>query len=277
MVQILDGIFLGDIQVGFNIGAKFLATLSSFFVQASKLPLQDWQISHVVTLDIAKPCLSASIQHLFIPITDEENSNLLGELPKVVSFVQTSLDKGSSTLIHCRHGVSRSAAAVVAVLMSKGWSRKEALARVLQKRGGAAPNTGFLKQLMLWENMGSSLDLGNRNYVHFLLQTGVVKYQAEPDSEKTVASRYKCKKCRRLLASSHNVLQHRAATFPSWFETPPTSDLCPAGFFLTPLVKSLIFSDVNFNLDFRIGWMNSLYYCILHGCFVQAVEQNLEV
>ena len=123
MVQILDGIFLGDIQVGFNIGAKFLATLSSFFVQASKLPLQDWQISHVVTLDIAKPCLSPSIQHLFIPITDEENSNLLGELPKVVSFVQTSLDKGSSTLIHCRHGVSRSAAAVVAVLMSKGWSR----------------------------------------------------------------------------------------------------------------------------------------------------------
>ena len=23
--------------------------------------------------------------------------------------------------------------------------------------------------------------------------------------------------------------------------------------------------------------MNGLYYCILHGCFVQAVEQNLEV
>ena len=32
MVQILDGIFLGDIQVGFNIGAKFLATLSFFFL-----------------------------------------------------------------------------------------------------------------------------------------------------------------------------------------------------------------------------------------------------
>ena len=60
------------------------------------------------------------ITHLFISITDEESSNLLEELPKLVAFVQNCLDKGGTALIHCRHGVSRSASAVVGVLISMG-------------------------------------------------------------------------------------------------------------------------------------------------------------
>ena len=208
------------------------------FTQATVLSLQDWQISHVVTLDTTKPCLSSTIAHLFISITDEERSNLLDELPKVVTFVQACLDTGSSALIHCRHGVSRSAAAVVAVLMSReGWSLDEALARVVEKKASAAPNAGFLKQLMLWEKMGNRLDQENSSYVHFLLQTGVVKCQAESSNEKTSAIRYKCKKCRRLVASSHNVLPHTPKTFPCWFSSPPTSHLCPTGLFSTPKVN----------------------------------------
>ena len=203
------------------------------------LPLQDMQISHVVTLDTEKPCLPSTIAHLFISITDEESSNLLDELPKVVTFVQACLERDGSALVHCRHGVSRSAAAVVAVLMSKfGLSRDEALAKLVEKKASAAPNTGFLNQLLLWEMMGNRLDQGNGNYVHFLLQVGVVKCPNKSSYEQALAVRYRCKKCRRLIASSHNVLPHLAGTFPSWYSFPPTSHLCPTGLFLTPMVRN---------------------------------------
>ena len=203
------------------------------------LPLQDMQISHVVTLDTEKPCLPSTIAHLFISITDEESNNLLDELPKVVTFLQACLERDGSALVHCRHGVSRSAAAVVAVLMSKfGLSRDEALAKLVEKKASAAPNTGFLNQLLLWEMMGNRLDQENGNYVHFLLQVGVVKCPNKSSYEQALAVRYRCKKCRRLIASSHNVLPHLAGTFPSWYSFPPTSHLCPTGLFLTPMVRN---------------------------------------
>lgn len=208
------------------------------------LPLKERQISHVVTLDTAKPCLPSSIAHLFIAITDEEISNLLDELPKVVTFVQACLDSGSSALIHCRHGVSRSAAAVAAVLMScRGYSMEEALARVVEKKALACPNTGFKKQLMLWEKMGNRLDQNSGSYAHFLLQSGVVRlHQAENSCETALAIRYKCKKCRRQVASSHNVLPHLIGNFPCWFSSSPTSQLCPTGLFLTPMVRYYFWS-----------------------------------
>ena len=202
------------------------------------LPLKERQISHVVTLDTAKPCLPSTIAHLFIAITDEESSNLLDELPKVVTFVQTCLDSGGSALIHCRHGISRSAAAVVAVLMTKeGWSMEASLRKVVEKRARAAPNTGFRLQLMLWERMGNRLDQRSGSYVQFLLQSGLVKCQVESSCEAALAVRYKCKKCRRLVASSHNVLPHLGGNFPSWSSPPPSSHLCPSGLFITPMVK----------------------------------------
>ena len=113
-------------------------------------PLEERQISHVVTLDIVKPCLPSTIAHLFISITDEESSNILEELPKVVTFVQTCLDSGGSALIHCRHGVSRSVSAVVALLMTiEHVSMEEALCRVIEKKATAAPNTGDIFNLHL--------------------------------------------------------------------------------------------------------------------------------
>ena len=202
------------------------------------LPLKERRISHVVTLDTAKPYLPSTIAHLFVAITDEESSNLLDELPKVVTFVQACLDSGSSALIHCRHGVSRSAAAVAAVLMScRGCSMDEALARVVEKRAQACPNTGFIKQLLLWEKMENRLDQENGSYIHYLLQSGVVKCQTESSGVAALAVRYKCKKCRRLVASSHNVLPHPVGNFPCWFSSLPTSHLCPTGLFITPMVK----------------------------------------
>ena len=72
---------------------------------------------------------------------------------------------------------------------------------------------------MLWERMDNRLDQGNASYVNFLLQSGVVKCQSGSESEPSLASvRYKCKKCRRLLASSRNVLPHMAGNSSHVFE-----------------------------------------------------------
>lgn len=208
-------------------------------VQATGLtPLQGHRISHVVTLDIEKPPLPSTITHLFISITDEESSNLLEELPKLVAFVQNCLDKGGTALIHCRHGVSRSASAVVGVLISLGMNRERALSLVVEKRHCAAPNQGFLNQLLLWDKMRGRVDLEDANYILFLLQTGNVKYQAAlTQDEYTKVKRYKCKRCRRLLASSTSVLPHTLGTFPCWYSVPPMSNLCTSGIFVTPQVR----------------------------------------
>ena len=208
-------------------------------IQATGLKLlQDHRISHVVTLDIEKPPLPLTITHLFISITDEESSNLLEELPKLVAFVQNCLDKGGTALIHCRHGVSRSASAVVGVLISMGMSRERAMSLVVEKRHCAAPNQGFLNQLLLWDKMRGRVDSEDAHYFLFLLQNGNVKYQAVPSrNEYTKVKRYKCKRCRRLLASSTSVLPHTLGTFPYWYSVPPTSNLCTSGIFVTPQVR----------------------------------------
>ena len=119
-----------------------------------------------------------------------------------------------------------------------GMSRERAMSLVVEKRHCAAPNQGFLNQLLLWDKMRGRVDSEDANYFLFLLQNGNVKYQAVPSpNEYTKVKRYNCKRCRRLLASSTSVLPHTVGTFPCWYSVPPTSNLCTNGIFVTPQVR----------------------------------------
>ena len=63
-------------------------------------------------------------------------------------------------LVHCRMGVSRSAAVVCAYAMKAyGWSYEKALKHVKQHRGCVKPNASFLRQLETYQ-VGTELSAG---------------------------------------------------------------------------------------------------------------------
>lgn len=57
-------------------------------------------------------------------------------------------------LVHCKMGVSRSAATVVAYAMKQyGWNLEQALRHVQELRPIARPNPGFLRQLQTYQGI----------------------------------------------------------------------------------------------------------------------------
>eukprot|EP00008_Paramoeba_atlantica_P005094 CAMPEP_0201481686 /NCGR_PEP_ID=MMETSP0151_2-20130828/5955_1 /ASSEMBLY_ACC=CAM_ASM_000257 /TAXON_ID=200890 /ORGANISM="Paramoeba atlantica, Strain 621/1 / CCAP 1560/9" /LENGTH=115 /DNA_ID=CAMNT_0047864011 /DNA_START=217 /DNA_END=564 /DNA_ORIENTATION=- len=66
-------------------------------------------------------------------------------------FIDRGIESGG-VLVHCMKGKSRSASMVLAYLMREnGWSLKETLDYVQEKRPLVQPNEGFLEQLRQFE------------------------------------------------------------------------------------------------------------------------------
>lgn len=99
---------------------------------------------------------------LHLPLSDEPAADLLQHWDAAVSFVHaaaaSSGDSPPRLLVHCQHGVSRSAATAIAVLAALGGlSVDDAAALVHALRPAVQPNAGFLTQLRL---AGQMLQLG---------------------------------------------------------------------------------------------------------------------
>lgn len=62
--------------------------------------------------------------------------------------------QGTRVLVHCKMGVSRSAATVIAYAMKQyGWSLEQALRHVQELRPIVRPNPGFLRQLQTYQGI----------------------------------------------------------------------------------------------------------------------------
>ncbi|CAN0383712.1 unnamed protein product, partial [Ectocarpus sp. 8 AP-2014] len=82
-----------------------------------------------------------------VDIRDKESSNILTAIGAVNIFVEAGIEKGG-VLVHCAGGRSRSAAFVVAFIMStQGCSYDAAYAQVRRARPVASVNRGFEQQL----------------------------------------------------------------------------------------------------------------------------------
>lgn len=79
-------------------------------------------------------------------------------------FIENHVNKGTSCLIHCWGGVSRSSSIVIAYLMQKNkWNLKTSYEFVKNRRA-IEPNEGFAKQLIEFETelgMESSMHLND--------------------------------------------------------------------------------------------------------------------
>ncbi|KAJ3834452.1 protein-tyrosine phosphatase-like protein [Lentinula raphanica] len=97
-------------------------------------------------------------------VEDFPFAELAAHLPTTTGFIQNAFrtSPDSRVLVHCVEGISRSVSVVAAFLMAQyGWTPKEAVGYVKEKRTIANPNFGFVKQLYEYGREG----LGRRSLV----------------------------------------------------------------------------------------------------------------
>ncbi|XP_062950054.1 protein phosphatase Slingshot homolog 3 isoform X2 [Cynocephalus volans] len=89
-----------------------------------------------------------------VRLWDEESAQLLPHWKETHHFIEAARAQGTRVLVHCKMGVSRSAATVLAYAMKQyGWSLEQALHHVQEHRPIARPNPGFLRQLQTYQGI----------------------------------------------------------------------------------------------------------------------------
>jgi len=87
-----------------------------------------------------------------ILIDDDESCNIKQHFESAISFIDLHINNGG-VLVHCQAGISRSATICIAYLMkSVGLSFDASFVVVRFARSTIAPNGGFIKQLLQYEN-----------------------------------------------------------------------------------------------------------------------------
>ncbi|KAF6264080.1 HAD-like domain-containing protein [Scenedesmus sp. NREL 46B-D3] len=189
--------------------------------QAALDQVQELSITHVLSVvnyEVAPP---EGTCHWAVQLEDAEAANLLAELPAAVAWLERALrQKGSKVLVHCNAGTSRSPSVVAAAIMkAKGLALDEALAVLRARAPHASPNPGFMAQLELWGEMGCCVDEDHPVYKQFMLDQVARQWEEEgyvdpasfaellqDEAQLVRLVRYRCRKCRQLLATERNVI-----------------------------------------------------------------------
>eukprot|EP00184_Porphyridium_aerugineum_P005428 CAMPEP_0184706826 /NCGR_PEP_ID=MMETSP0313-20130426/36957_1 /TAXON_ID=2792 /ORGANISM="Porphyridium aerugineum, Strain SAG 1380-2" /LENGTH=1349 /DNA_ID=CAMNT_0027168393 /DNA_START=278 /DNA_END=4328 /DNA_ORIENTATION=- len=123
--------------------------------------LEKNHVSHIVNLSAMSETnhYQDKFQYLAIRILDSEDEDLTSILMDICCFVDEAREQGSSCLIHCYQGVSRSCSAAIAYLMLReGMTFDAAYKLVVTCRPVAAPNAGFVDQLVRLETAYDAFD-----------------------------------------------------------------------------------------------------------------------
>jgi hypothetical protein len=162
------------------------------------------------------------------------------------------------TLVHCRHGISRSGAVAVAVAMQLHQiDYAAALSLVRRARPSICPNSGFRLQLELWHRMNFKLQEADLRYNLFKLEHGL---SSEPPSEASADSTlptasgdllvwgrsrsregFRCAKCRAVLFYTAHVVPHSRERPVVWCDDDSELEYhdyrpsCGKGWFVLPL------------------------------------------
>ncbi|XP_037604467.1 protein phosphatase Slingshot homolog 2b isoform X1 [Sebastes umbrosus] len=83
-----------------------------------------------------------------IRVYDEEATDLLAYWNDTYKFISRAKKAGAKCLVHCKMGISRSAATVIAYAMKEyGWDLEKAFDYVKERRAVTKPNPSFMRQL----------------------------------------------------------------------------------------------------------------------------------
>ncbi|XP_012376332.1 protein phosphatase Slingshot homolog 3 [Dasypus novemcinctus] len=129
--------------------------LGSEWNAANREELQRNRVSHILNMareidNFYPECFTYHNVRLW----DEESAQLLPHWKETHLFIEAARVQGSRVLVHCKMGVSRSAATVAAYAMKQyGWTLEQALRHVQELRPIARPNPGFLRQLQTYQGI----------------------------------------------------------------------------------------------------------------------------
>ena len=120
--------------------------------------LQDLHITHIINVsrlmaNVFEHKHAVAIVYYRIPIGDTAKAKIEDHFETSFQYIERVLsDDSCRILVHCQHGISRSASIVIAYLIKKHtWTYAHSLAFVKKRRRSATPNKSFAKKLALWE------------------------------------------------------------------------------------------------------------------------------
>lgn len=191
--------------------------------------LEKLQITHILTIDVVplpRTILDrTNLTFHYVKLADVPKEDLITHLPETNEFIKQAIAEGGTVLVHCHFGVSRSAAVVIGYIMQKyGLCYEEAFTLAKNKRRFVGPNVGFVAQLKLFGHMGCTLNKDDPRFKQFRLKLAGQKLNqvkilpqlfadlVKPDPglvrERPDPIVYRCKKCRRIVASQSNIIPH---------------------------------------------------------------------
>ena len=118
-------------------------------------------VTHVVDTrseycDDVEALAKEHIELLHLPTADTKPLTI-EQMLEGAQWVQERMKRGGRVLIHCEHGVGRSALLTCAVLVYNGMHAQDALQLVQQKRWQAAPNHRQVRRLREFESEVATL------------------------------------------------------------------------------------------------------------------------
>ncbi|KAL8947564.1 MAG: hypothetical protein Q9222_006168 [Ikaeria aurantiellina] len=133
------------------------------FTLKRKEALKQANITHVLSV-LTLPLddtLFNDYKQFPIDIDDDDDKDIIQHFPASNAFIQEGLDRGGGVLVHCAMGKSRSAAIVLAYMMSINpqLTPMNALNLLRRARSICEPNPGFMEQLNLYHRMRCSSDV----------------------------------------------------------------------------------------------------------------------
>jgi protein-tyrosine phosphatase len=106
--------------------------------------------------------LPKDIKVLHLKIYDYEAFDISSFFEKANDFINQCKSENGIVFVHCKLGVSRSAALVLAYLIKNmGYTVDSALQFLVQKRDRVNPNKGFMKQLYSYEKLNQEKKIEN--------------------------------------------------------------------------------------------------------------------
>ena len=131
----------------------FLGTFSN---ACDKEELRRIKIKYILNcaIECKNKNIPKDIKELHLKIRDNVNFDIFPFFQQANDFINKARLEGGAILIHCKLGISRSAAIILAYLMKYyGFSLNNAIQFIKKQRDRINPNQGFMEQLKKYENM----------------------------------------------------------------------------------------------------------------------------
>ena len=132
--------------------------LGNYVPAQNCLLLKEYKITSILNVAIEISDAFCPIEHVYLPLYDNLEQNLFYIFPKIVTWINQTINLQQNIFIHCAAGKSRSVALLMAYLVFKyNINCYEALYLIKQKRPEINPNFSFLNQVCVWERYLSTI------------------------------------------------------------------------------------------------------------------------